>query len=96
MFYESGASLAFICVSGLYEQTRVPFGVEGTGCTFPRAVNHCVEPIKQFIKAYLDDNLVYSKVEHPSQGYKHVSSLYQSIRVTLNFGKCRFAKSENK
>ena len=88
---------AFVCDSGLCEWTRAPFGMKGSGCTFVRAINQILEPIKHFTKAYVDDMAVYSQ-----EWYKHLADIDEylaTIKVsglTLNLKKYQFAQSEIK
>ena len=87
---------AFITPFGLYEYTRMPFGLCNAPATFQRMINATMSPyIFRILICYLDDLLVYSKDFN-----RHVAALetvfqrLREINVRLKPSKCEFAMSE--
>ena len=78
---------------GLYEWTRMPFGLKNAGATFVRAMKMILHPLRSFSDTYVDDTAVGS-----SQWSQHVSHVRQYLEVirdaglTLNLDKCEFGK----
>jgi hypothetical protein len=50
----------FVCDLGFFEWTRIPFGMQSSGCTFLRAIRRILEPIRDFAESYVDDMAVHS------------------------------------
>ena len=73
----------------------MPFGMKNSGCTFVRAVQQIIEPIKAFTESYVDDISVFSGSWQ--QHLKETKSFLHTIRksgLTLGIKKCQFAKPE--
>jgi len=88
---------AIVTPSGLWEWTRVPFGLKGSGATFVRMVQEILRPIREFSSSYIDDMAVHSDAWKPH--LQHVRRFLQTIKesgLTLNLHKCEFAKAEVK
>ena len=51
---------AFVCDAGLFQWTRVPFGLRSAGCTFVRVLAQVLKPIRLFTHYYVDDMAVQS------------------------------------
>jgi hypothetical protein len=88
---------AFVCGSQLYEWTRCPFGMRSSGCTFVRAIQQIIEPLRDFTEAYVDELAVYS--DNWSIHLRHTRDFLSNIRasgLTLNLSKSYFAKPEMK
>ena len=87
----------FVCGDQLYEWTRTPFGMRSSGCTFCRAVQLVLQPIKTFADSYVDDMAVYSMMfDHHLE---HLTRFLLTIRdsgFTLKLKKCKFAQPEVK
>jgi hypothetical protein len=88
---------AFVCDDGLYEWTRVPFGMRSSGCTFVRAMMKSLETIRDFTESYVDDMAVYSNTwsQHLDDLKKYLSEIRAS-GLTLNIKKISLAKGEVK
>jgi hypothetical protein len=62
-----------------------------------RAIQELLEPIRDFVEAYVDDMAVYS--DSWKQHLDHIDEYLSHIKrsgLTLNLNKCEFAKSEIK
>jgi len=88
---------AFVWDGGLYKYTRAPFGQNGSGNSFVRAIQHVLYPIRKFTASFVDDISAYSnEFDH------HLADLEEFLRVikdsgfTLNLKKCKFAQSHVK
>jgi len=88
---------AFTTHHGLWEWTRMPFGLKSAGNSFVRAVQAILHPIRDFSDSYVDDLSVFS-----DDFDGHLCHLRQFLTVvrasglTLNLKKCSFAKQEVK
>ena len=52
---------AFVTPKGLFQFSRMPFGLHGAAATFQRLMDRVLAPVKAFAGAYIDDILIYSK-----------------------------------
>jgi hypothetical protein len=84
--------------SGLWQWTRMPFGLKGSSATFVRMVQAILRPIQEFSSSYIDDLAVYTTV-----GWKmhlvHIQRFLAVVKdagLTLNLSKCEFGKAEVK
>ncbi|KAG6933769.1 hypothetical protein G0U57_018464, partial [Chelydra serpentina] len=86
---------AFATPTGLYQFTRMPFGLHGAPATFQRLMDRLLQPHRDYAAAYLDDVVVYS-----SQWEDHlerVAAVLRSLRaagLTANPKKCRLGWQE--
>jgi len=88
---------AFVTHDGLYEWTRMPFGLRNAGATFVTAMKTILHPVRAFADTYVDDMSVGSG--QWSQHMCHVKQYLQVNRdagITLNLEKCDFGKPEVK
>ena len=89
---------AFGWKGGLYEFTRMPFGLCNAPATFQRAMDKIFAKEKwKFVIPYLDDIIVFSKTREEHE--KHLKIILGKIRASglcLNPGKCKFYQSEVK
>ena len=87
---------AFITPFGLYEYTRMPFGLCNAPATFQRMINATMSPyIFRILICYLDDLLIYSK--DLAGHVKALGTVFQRLReinVRLKPSKCEFAMAQ--
>ena len=78
---------------GLFEFTRMTFGMRNAGNTFQRLIDRTLSGVDQ-AAAYLDDILVFSKGEeaHRRDLVETLSRL-RAANLTANAEKCEFGKS---
>ena len=50
---------AFVCDAGLFEFSRAPFGLKGSGYSFVRALSNILRPIREFTDSFVDDIAKY-------------------------------------
>lgn len=87
---------AFITPKGLYEYTRMPFGLKNAPATFQRLMNEILRDfINKICVVYLDDILIFS-----TSLQEHISSIRKIFQVLnkhnlkIQFDKCSFLKKE--
>lgn len=79
---------------GLFEFTRMPFGLRNAAQTFQRFIDEVIHDL-DFCYAYIDDLLIASATyeEH----LKHLEQLFQRLQdygIMINPSKCIFGKNE--
>jgi len=77
---------AFTCEFGLFEFTRIPFGMRSSGSTFVRAMQQVLQPIRKFTASFVDDVSVFFS-ENWRHHLKYTEQFVQQIRqsgFTLN------------
>ena len=88
---------AFICQFGLFEFTRIPFGMRSSGSTFVKILEQILKPVQKFTASYVDDMSVYSLAR--KERMEHLEKFLHAIKTsgfTLNLKKCTFALTEVK
>lgn len=87
---------AFQTRSGLYEFTRMPFGLCNAPATFQRAMDNVLAEEKgKFVQIYLDDIIVYSRsMEEHTEHLRKVFEKIAKAGLRLNKDKCAFYKKE--
>ena len=65
---------AFVTHDGLYEWTKMPFGLGNAGATFVRAIKTILRPVRAFADTSVDDMSVGS-----SQWSQHMCHVKQYI-----------------
>lgn len=93
MTEEDIGKTAIITPFGLFEFTRMPFGLCNAAQTFQRFI-HSVTKDLNFIYTYLDDILVFS--ENESEHKQHLRELFERLRhygLTINISKCKFGQN---
>ena len=86
---------AFVTDFGVFEWTRMPFGLKCASNSFVRAVQRILQPIRDFSDSYVDDLATFSDDWHVH--LEHTRSFLTVIRksgLTLKLEKCKFAMSE--
>jgi hypothetical protein len=89
---ESRPRSAFVTPDGLYQFTRLPFGLQASPPNFQRLMNRVLKDLLWTeCLCYLDDILIYGKTweEHNSRLEKVLTALVQA-GLTLNPKKCVF------
>ncbi|XP_076139108.1 uncharacterized protein LOC143122160 isoform X4 [Alosa pseudoharengus] len=86
---------AFATPGGLYQYTRLPFGLHGAPATFQRLMDRVLAPHKRYAAAYLDDVVIQSPdwASHLPRVQAVIDSLGEA-GLTANPKKCRLAFSE--
>ena len=87
---------AFVTPMGIYEYTRMPFGLCNAPATFQRLMQRCLgDQCYQTVLCYLDDVLVFSETfEEHLERLEMVLQRLQSIGLKLKSSKCHFLQSE--
>ena len=79
---------------GLFEFTKLPFGLSNATQSFQRFMDEVLRGLS-FAYCYLDDILIASRDEAEHYNHIHeVLSRLQSYGVTLNVDKCKFGATE--
>ena len=79
---------------GLFEFTRMPFGLRNAGQTFQRFMHQVTNGLS-FVFVYVDDILVFSESEEKHQ--EHLRVLFERLReygLRIKASKCLFGVSE--
>ena len=79
---------------GLFEFTRMPFGLKNAAQTFQRLMDPATQQLPG-VFVYLDDVLVVSK--SMEEHVKHLAGLFEALKkfgLTINKQKCEFGVSE--
>ena len=85
---------AVITPFGLFEYTRMPFGLKNAAQTFQRLIDKVCQNL-DFVFAYLDDILIASVSRQ--QHEKHLRALFKALEehgLVVNKTKCEFGKME--
>ncbi|XP_063041160.1 uncharacterized protein LOC134436063 [Engraulis encrasicolus] len=86
---------AFATPEGLYQYTRLPFGLHGAPATFQRLMDRVLAPHKKYAAAFLDDVVIQSP--DWDSHLARVQAVLNSLReagLTANPKKCRLAFGE--
>jgi len=93
---ESRRYTAIVTHCGIYEHTRVSFGLMNSAAVFQRCMDKILERDKQYAGAYIDDVCC-----HTNEGFDHhlskldnVLNSIGSAGMTLKLDKCQFVKSQ--
>lgn len=81
---------------GLYEFTRMTFGLRNAGQTFQRFLNDVVLRDMDFIYVYVDDVIIATSGDADDHK-EHVKKVFERLNefgITINLAKCEFGKSE--
>lgn len=86
---------AFRSPRGLFQFTKMPFGLQGAPATFQRLMDRVLEGTGAFAGAYLDDIVVHSATwrEH----VEHLAEIFRRVHeagLTIQPKKCTIAQAE--
>ena len=86
---------AFATPFGLYQFTRMPFGLQGAPATFQRMMDKLLDGWGHFANAYLDDLVIFSSSwpEH-MQHLRAVIRRLQEAGLTVKPRKCQLAMTK--
>ena len=92
---EDRAKTAFTTPCGLFQFTRMPFGLQGAPATLQRMIDRLLDGFGDFGSAYMDDVIIFNTSwdDHLT----HLESVLQQIQkagLTLKKRKCQFAMAE--
>ena len=80
-----------------WQYTRAPFGQNGSGNSFVRAVQQVLYPIRDITSSFVDDIAVHSgEFEQHLIYFEKFPKIIKKSVFTLNLKKCRFAQSQVK
>ncbi|OIR56906.1 MAG: uncharacterized protein A8A55_2342 [Amphiamblys sp. WSBS2006] len=89
---------AFTTRYGLFEYTKMPFGLCNAPATFTRAMNRILRSfLDRYVVVYLDDILIYSRTEEEHE--KHVEAVLGKLvehGLLINEDKCHWKQREVK
>ena len=89
---------AFVTHSGVYEWTRMPFGLRNSSITFSRVLGQVLQGLNwKNVLAYVDDILIFSK--NFEEHLHHLSQVFGRLKnadLKLKPSKCQFAVKEVK
>lgn len=86
---------AIITPFGLYEFTRMTFGLRNAAQTFQRFMHHTVLEGLDFLFSYIDDVIIAS--DNEEQHREHLRLLFERLSrygLTINLAKCCFGATE--
>jgi len=78
---------------GLFEFTRMTFGMRNAGNTFQQLIDHTLSGLEN-LSPYLDNILVFSKTKEDH--HRHLQETFTCLRsacLTANVEKCEFRKT---
>lgn len=89
---EDRPKTAFVTHHGVYQYTRMPFGLKNAPATFQRAVDMILASVKwQYAIVYLDDIVIFSRnVEEHLKHIRTVLTLLRAAGMSLKMKKCFF------
>ena len=85
----------FVTHHGVWEWTRMPFGLKGAPGTFVRGIRQILRPIRKHSDAYVDDMYVTTETDF-GEHLEHFREFLVTIKnagLTLNLKKRQFAQS---
>ena len=82
---------AFAKPRGLFQFTRMPFGLKGKPATFKRLIDRVLQGLEEISGAYIDDIIVFSNlwVDH----IRHLQAVFRRLKgagLTAKTSKCHF------
>ncbi|KII75178.1 Transposon Ty3-G Gag-Pol polyprotein [Thelohanellus kitauei] len=89
--YEDRQKTAFITPFGLFQFTRMPFGLCNAPSTFQALMDRILkEAIGRYCMVYLDDIIIYSKsLQDHINHIERIFSMLKKANITINYKKSR-------
>ncbi|MBW0485016.1 hypothetical protein O181_024731 [Austropuccinia psidii MF-1] len=103
-FHQNGAKLnsmkllRIICNMGIYEYTRMPFGIKHAPAHFQRMIDIIFqeEILEGWMVVYIDEIIIYSEtLEDHVQYIDRVLSKFTPINMKISLKKCNFGQQES-
>ena len=92
---EDRPKTAFVTPFGLYQFTRMPFGLQGAPATFQRMVDRLLEGLGGFSKSYIDDIIIFSNSwREQCDHFETVLSRIENAGLTVKPRKCQLGMAE--
>ena len=87
---------AFTCPFGLFQWSKMPFGLKNAPAYFQRVMDMALSGLSwKCCMVFFDDIVVFSRTwEQHLIDLAEVFDRLRSKNITLNFGKCEFARNE--
>ncbi|MBW0578832.1 hypothetical protein O181_118547 [Austropuccinia psidii MF-1] len=89
--------LRIICHMGIYEYTRMPFGIKNVPAHFQRMMDTIFqeEILEVWMVVYIDEIIIYSETwEDHMQYIDRVLSKWPPINLEISLKKCNFVQQE--
>ncbi|MBW0467774.1 hypothetical protein O181_007489 [Austropuccinia psidii MF-1] len=89
--------LRIICHMGIYEYTRIPFGIQNAPAHFQRMMDTIFqeEILEGWMVVYIDDIIIYSEILEDHVNYiGRVLSKCTPINLKISLKKCNFGQEE--
>ena len=83
----------FVTPFGLYEFEVMPFGLHNTPATFQHLMNHVLRDCQAYVKAYIDDIVIFSQTWDEQLG--HLGKVFQCLadaNLRVKSSKCQFGR----
>ena len=91
MSEQSQEKTAFATPYGLFEFCVMPFGLHNAPATFQRMMNEVLYDCREFSRAYIDDDIVYSSTwEEHLEHLRRVFTQLRQANLSLKLSKCQF------
>ncbi|UYV71143.1 hypothetical protein LAZ67_8001868, partial [Cordylochernes scorpioides] len=94
---DSRPLLAFATLEGLYQPTRLPFGLKTSPQIYERAISQVLQRHGlDCVAHYFDDFIIYSNTLEEHQNHlRQFFAFCEAEKLQLNFVKCEFFKQSN-
>ena len=88
---------AFVCQQGVFEFTRMPFGLVNAGCTFQREMERLLWDVRGFCTVYVDDIMIFSaNFDDHIDHVRAVLIILSRAGLKIKMRKCHFALNQCK
>ena len=93
--HQTRSKTAFTTPFGLFQFTRMPFGLKGAPATFQRMMDKALRGMDLFAGSYLDDIIIFSSSW--SEHLEHLRTVFSRLResrLTAKPSKCHFGMAQ--